>query len=158
MNESSIKCLSLWQPWATLWVRGDKQNETRSWHTRYRGWLAVHAAKRRSAELDRIMATRPFSDALAGLRGPLDVGVIVGFVHVVDCVKITMNNIPFTETEFAFGNYSPGRFKWITDARREVPRAADGAPIVRLKGAQGLFIPEYKALCRAIDLVGGLEK
>lgn len=158
MNESSIKCVSLWQPWATLWVRGDKQNETRSWFTRYRGWLAVHAAKRRTADLDRLITTKPFSDVLARVERPLDVGVIVGFVHVVDCVKITPNNIPQLGNEFAFGDYTPGRFKWVTNARREVRRGVDGAHKLRMKGAQGLFIPDFETLTRAIDLVGGLDE
>jgi len=36
--------LSLWQPWASLWL-GPKVHETRGWSTRYRGLLYVHAVK-----------------------------------------------------------------------------------------------------------------
>ena len=47
-----MKAISLWQPWASLCVlpgpngRAVKTIETRSWPTKYRGPLAVHAAKR----------------------------------------------------------------------------------------------------------------
>lgn len=40
-----MRCLSLTQPWATLIALGAKKIETRSWATRYRGPLAIHAAK-----------------------------------------------------------------------------------------------------------------
>ncbi len=41
-----IKALTIWQPYASLIAAGLKQYETRSWSTRYRGLLAIHAAKR----------------------------------------------------------------------------------------------------------------
>ena len=42
-----MKALTLWQPWASLIAVGAKTIETRSWSTKYRGPLAIHAAKRR---------------------------------------------------------------------------------------------------------------
>lgn len=41
-----MKGLSLWQPWASLCGIGAKEYETRSWPTRYRGRIAIHAAKK----------------------------------------------------------------------------------------------------------------
>lgn len=41
-----MKALTLWQPWASLIAVGDKTIETRSWSTKYRGPLAIHAAAR----------------------------------------------------------------------------------------------------------------
>lgn len=40
------KCLSLWQPWASLIALRAKHIETRSWSTSYRGPLAIHASKK----------------------------------------------------------------------------------------------------------------
>ena len=40
-----IKAISLWQPWASLIVCGAKEIETRSWSTKVRGTVAIHAAK-----------------------------------------------------------------------------------------------------------------
>lgn len=42
-----MKALSLHQPWASLVALGVKTIETRSWATKYRGPLLIHAAKRR---------------------------------------------------------------------------------------------------------------
>ena len=41
-----MKALTVWQPWASLIALGVKTIETRSWHTSYRGPLAIHAASR----------------------------------------------------------------------------------------------------------------
>jgi len=41
-----MKILSIRQPWAALIVSGAKDVENRTWPTRYRGPLLVHAAKR----------------------------------------------------------------------------------------------------------------
>lgn len=42
-----MKAISLWQPWASLVALGVKTIETRSWSTKYRGPLTIHAAARR---------------------------------------------------------------------------------------------------------------
>ncbi len=42
-----MKALSLHQPWASLIAEGVKTIETRSWATKYRGPLGIHASKRR---------------------------------------------------------------------------------------------------------------
>lgn len=41
-----MKCITLWQPWASLIAALLKHYETRHWPTTYRGKLAIHAAKR----------------------------------------------------------------------------------------------------------------
>jgi activating signal cointegrator 1 len=40
-----MKAITLSQPWATLVAIGAKRIETRGWSTKYRGPLAIHAAK-----------------------------------------------------------------------------------------------------------------
>jgi hypothetical protein len=54
-----IKVISLWQPWASLVAWGDKQIETRSWGTNYRGLIAIHAAKRWTRE-EKAQCREPF--------------------------------------------------------------------------------------------------
>lgn len=39
-----MKALTIWQPWASLLACGAKRYETRSWATKYRGPIAIHAA------------------------------------------------------------------------------------------------------------------
>lgn len=40
-----MKALTIWQPWASLIACGAKKYETRPWATKYRGPIAIHAAK-----------------------------------------------------------------------------------------------------------------
>lgn len=40
-----MKCLSLWQPWASFVAWKVKPTDTRSWCTEHRGPLAIHASK-----------------------------------------------------------------------------------------------------------------
>lgn len=39
-----MKAITIWQPWASLLAIGEKQFETRSWATTYRGPIAIHSA------------------------------------------------------------------------------------------------------------------
>lgn len=41
-----MKALTLHQPWATLLALGEKTIETRSWDTKHRGIVAIHAGKK----------------------------------------------------------------------------------------------------------------
>lgn len=40
-----MQVITIRQPWATLIALGEKEYETRSWQTKYRGKLAIHAGK-----------------------------------------------------------------------------------------------------------------
>lgn len=42
-GKKNVKAITLIQPWATLVADGAKMIETRSWGTKYRGFMAVHA-------------------------------------------------------------------------------------------------------------------
>lgn len=50
-----MRAITLWEPWATLWAGGKKVHETRSWPTKHRGLLAVHAAARMPDEAVRVV-------------------------------------------------------------------------------------------------------
>lgn len=159
-----IKCLSLWQPWATLMAIGAKRIETRSWSTHYRGWLAIHAAKAWSRDLRQLVDHIPsFARALGTIeqRGgsitrqlpggpliPLSFGAIVALVHLTDCVESTADNCP-PGAEACFGDYTPGRFQWRTD------RVIDlGHEAIATAGARGLFTLPFdieRRLARRIE-------
>src|SRR5450432_4191665 len=84
-----MKALSIHQPWAWAILHAGKGVENRSWPTRYRGPLLVHASKSRAsyeeqepaAWLERYGIALPAWDELAK-------GAIVGVVDVVDCVRV----------------------------------------------------------------------
>lgn len=99
-----MKAITIRQPWASLIALGIKQVETRSWSTKHRGRIAIHAGLR-----DGFMAGQygrghsSDSNALWRLKNPCDLregedgfdvigtaplGVIVATAKLVDCVRV----------------------------------------------------------------------
>jgi len=126
-----MKAITLYEPWASLVALNEKKIETRSWYTSYRGPLAIHAARKIPTWAQRLC--REFSK-LIGIEeyegswlyylehgvGPF--GKIVATCNLVDCVRIqiiniksekTLNPYDLSEKEWAFGDYTRGRYAWI---------------------------------------------
>lgn len=130
-----MKALSLWQPWASAIPFGLKRIETRHWSTRYRGPLAIHAAKRWTRD-EREMAE--IEQEAGRLPKPLPLGAIVAVAKLVD-IRSTSQIIAggLSGDERYWGNYGLGRFGWILE---DIEKLDEPVP---WKGAQGLFnIPE----------------
>src|SRR5262245_47216191 len=88
-----MKAITLTQPWATLVAIGEKRIETRSWSTRYRGRIAIHAAKAFPLGAQELCYDDPFHSAICGAGvgdGPwaLPRGAIVATARLVDCLPI----------------------------------------------------------------------
>jgi len=107
-----MKAISLWQPWASAMALGWKRNETRCWATSYRGPLLIHAAKRIIGW--PTITIQSLFDGIAFQPPDLPRGVILCKVDLVDCKRILMHNRP-EGIERALGDYTPGRFMWITE-------------------------------------------
>ena len=76
-----MKALTIKQPWATLIMQGDKRFEFRSWQTKYRGDLLIHAGKGIDKEgMKRLQKYLPEE---------LPYGKILGKVKLVDCIKMS---------------------------------------------------------------------
>jgi hypothetical protein len=139
-----MKALSLTQPWASLVALGQKTVETRSWPTRYRGWLAIHAAKGLAdltvPAFEDLCHREPFYAALAPVYGTggaiatdqLPRGQIVAVCRLVDCCRVDTIK-PVSYPERAFGNYAPGRWAWQLAAIHILPMT------VPARGMQGLW-------------------
>ena len=76
-----MKVLTIKQPWATLIMQGDKRFEFRSWQTKYRGDLLIHAGKGIDQEAMKRLAKYIPED--------MPTGKILGKVILVDCVKMS---------------------------------------------------------------------
>jgi hypothetical protein len=82
---SSIKALSVRQPWAWLIVQGYKDIENRTWSTPYRDHCLIHAGKR----FDRQgyeWVRRNFRRIPMPAPGEFERGGIVGWAEITDCV------------------------------------------------------------------------
>lgn len=121
-----MKALTLWQPWAGLMAAGVKRIETRGHLTHYRGDLLIHAAK---GNYDEYISNQlhAFLDAQPWLKPFIEPkGAILCKVNLYDCREILatasgkypMFFIPempaVPEAELLFGDYSPGRFGYLT--------------------------------------------
>lgn len=129
--ETTIKALSLWQPWASLLAAGVKRHETRHWSTAYRGPIAIQAAR----TLDLAGAPDLLCEAVFGPHWMHDLprGCVVAVGHLSDCIPAERAADHLTRADLAAGNFSRGRFAWRID---QVRRVNDPIPIT---GRQSLF-------------------
>ena len=105
-----MKALSLTQPWATLVATGAKCVETRSWSTRYRGPLAIHAAKRFPPSARFFASTE---HTLGRLPRPVPLGAIIAIVDLVDVGRAEEVTLTISALERMYGDYSWGRYAWM---------------------------------------------
>lgn len=133
-----MKVISIIQPWATLIAIGEKRFETRSWSTKHRGELAIHASKRVAKS---ICKQEPFKSVLAKhgyTADNLPTGAIIGTVNLVDSIKVVSDLFMFdtalldnehriSGNEYKFGDYNTGRYAWeLTDVKQIDPIPAKG--------------------------------
>ena len=138
-----MKALSLLQPWGSLIAIGAKKIETRSWATKYRGPLAIHASIKMTKEQCCLCAKEPFITPLlrAGFEikhsvvkydlvyTDLPTGAVIATCNLVDCIKMTPEFIKSVQRpELDFGEYAVGRYAWILEDVKalEVPTPAKG--------------------------------
>ena len=130
------------QPWASLVAIGENRIETRSWGTRYRGPLAIHAAKAFPADARELCRRRPYRAVLArhGYTSAADLplGSVIAVAELANVVAFDRDSLRKTreasrrgllpEHEADFGDFSPGRFGFVLhDVRRlAVPVPARG--------------------------------
>lgn len=72
--------MTIKQPWATLIMQGDKRFEFRSWQTKYRGDLLIHAGKGIDKEAMKRLAKY--------LPDEIPLGKILGKVTLLNCIKM----------------------------------------------------------------------
>ena len=73
-----MKVLTIKQPWATLIMQGNKRFEFRSWQTKYRGDLLIHAGK----GIDKVAMKR----LSKYIPEEIPSGKILGKVKLIDCI------------------------------------------------------------------------
>lgn len=146
-----MKAISLWEPWASLMMTGAKTIETRSWQTNYRGDLLICSSKAglKKDELRWAMESKEFRRGLIPLLKnnivyyephipfipieKLNFGKALCIVKLY-CITSTTSatELAIEHKELRFGDYSPGRFAWLTQSLRLIKP-------FEVKGKQGLF-------------------
>lgn len=149
-----IKAISMWQPWASLWLSPAKRHETRHWATKHRGRLLVHAAKKFikdvDPDLDEILIAQFGRDWVRDLP----TGALIGIVDLEDCVPTAPLHLDLDimsddeASDFACGDFSAGRFGW-----RRGPTFLRFRNPVPLIGRQSLFSVPASAIEDAMNAV-----
>lgn len=161
-----MKAITLWQPWASAIMAGLKTVETRSWSTRYRGQLVIHAGTRRPTKREvqhlREQCTQEQWDRLD--FDDLPFGAALGVVDLVDCVPIRTtpgyppgyfadttwhmtkgSRWPLTDLERAWGWFADDRYAWCLG-----PPLVFDAP-AEMRGKQRLWEIDPVELLMAIS-------
>ncbi len=116
-----MKAITIKQPWATLIALGEKRFETRSWQTKYRGPIAIHASKIIDYEACSYPAIREMLIKYGFYNTELiPTGCVIATAAIADCYKVTNDKGSTAETtgsfindqEYLFGDYTVGRFAW----------------------------------------------
>jgi hypothetical protein len=150
-----MKGITLTQPWATLVAIGAKKIETRSWSTKYRGPLAIHAARNFPNDDQCLCFREPFRKILIGEYGfiaggeiylgnhKFPLGCVIATCELVHCFLIHKFQYSFcpedhskwviTPEENAFGDFTPGRFAWILEDIKPLEKP------IQAKGRLGLW-------------------
>jgi len=150
-----MKALSMLQPWASLVAVGAKKIETRSWHTSYRGPVAIHASKGFSLDERYACYEKAFKNALLPFypnmlapdpgkpyRVYLPLGCVIATAEIACCYAMDspwshdgmadwVHELSAQEREF--GGYDAGRYGWFL---KDVVMLPEPIPA---KGALGLW-------------------
>lgn len=154
---SSVRILSVKQPWATLIVLGVKRYEARSWPPNWRGRIVIHASssaipKKQWAFLVEDPAVAKVL-AKAGLRDYSDVtalptSAIVGAVTVDDAQTVQLWGDAVSDLDGALSSFSPPEILW----RLKSP--VQCAPITGIDGKLNLWTLSGAAADEIVRLGG----
>lgn len=122
-----MKCLSVRQPWAWAIIHGGKDVENRTWATKYRGPLGIHAGMQFDFNPKKHMdAARGWHDA--GFKwNEADRGMIIGVVTVVDCIPASE-----CKSDWAFKDSDQDIWCWVLENPKPIP-------LIKVKGQLGIF-------------------
>jgi ASCH domain. len=109
-----MKVISILEPFASLIKEDIKRIETRSWKTKYRGEIYIHASKKKVGKKDERV------NKLVNYLKDKDFkyGAIIAKAKLVDCIymdEIFLQNISENKIEKECGHYEVGRYAWILE-------------------------------------------
>ena len=139
-----MKALTIIQPWATFFALDVKHMETRSWDTKYRGPVAIHAGKTWPCRIGEVAQFGDFdverdSNGLI-LRtrdrtwhGYLPMGAVVAIGELFQTRSTTNSEHCPDGRERSLGDHSPGRYAWSITSISPLPEP------IPARGRQGFW-------------------
>lgn len=142
MSGRILPAITIRQPYASLMALGFKQQETRSWDTKVRGPVAIHAGLAmpcrigQRVEFGEFEVERDRGGLL--LRSPLlswpyrlPMGAVVGIGDLFQTRRTESLEHSPSDRERALGDHTPGRWAWSITSMRPIRNPIDA------KGGQG---------------------
>jgi len=157
-----MKALTIKQPWAQLIIEGLKDIENRTWQTKFRGRVYVHAAQKPvpmngNADgfappniecLKQIFKLHPASqgrwpDIMAAYTN----SAIIGEVDIVDCV-LNHNSIWAEHVDMPAGVYMGEKliYNWVLANPVKYDQ-----PILNVKGALSFWQPDLSLITESVN-------
>lgn len=132
-----MKVLTLRQPWATLVAEGIKKYEFRSWKTKYRGKILIHAGSGIDKE-----DMKKYIDL--NLEFPSK--KIIAIVEIEDCLELDeeLNKKIIAENNIAYGNKNRTGYAWKLNNVKKINYNKE------INGQLGLWSIEEKTLNQII--------
>ncbi len=109
-----MKAITIKQPWAWAIIHNGKDIENRTWKTKYRGKILIHAGK----QIDKNAPKELLQMFFKQNKDPL--GAIIGQVEITDCVDHSSS-------------------KWFQGPYGFVLKNPEDLPAVKTKGQLGLW-------------------
>jgi len=109
-----MKVISLLEPFASLIKEDVKRIETRSWKTKYRGEIYIHASKKSISKKDEVI--NKLVDYLEDKD--FKYGAIIAKGKLVDCIYMDeafLLIIDKNKIEKECGHYEVGRYAWVLE-------------------------------------------
>jgi len=132
-----MKALTIWQPAATLFVAGGKEDESREWRPppEFHGPLAIHSGHRPIDSSDARTLSQEIQVAAALVKAhtrwkrTCPLGAILAVIETIRVWQVSLKEpvhatnpgavrgtdgvvYPLTETNWKAANHSAGRFEW----------------------------------------------
>lgn len=145
-----MKAITLYQPWASLWLTDAKRTETRPRRTNHVGPLLVHAGKKVVTDPD--VLGDDLIEIIVDLFGPdwadtLPRGALIGIVDLIGYART--EEFVGTERDRVCGDHRPGRFAWI---RRDGIRLIEKP--IPWRGCQAMFdVPDEELQFRCSPIL-----
>jgi len=139
-----MRALTIIQPWASLIAMGVKHMETRSFDTKFRGHVAIHAGKTWPCRMGEVAQFGAFDverdKAGLLLRGGLlswpyrlPMGAVVAVGDLFQTRSTTNSEHCPDNLERSLGDHSPGRYAWSITSISRLPEP------IPTRGMQGFW-------------------
>lgn len=158
-----IPVLTLWEPWLTLMILGFKPTETRHWHTKVRGPVALHAAQKKVRDVDPELAA--LCDFAIGPKwrdkDAMPLGCVRGVGQLTGC--FSAHHLvegrppllaPVSDCDHISGNYERGRFGFRFETVRPL---ADPLPLKSRQTPFWSWVPPADLEARLLPAVDQVE-